>query len=378
MQLLIIKMNLIFRWNQFHTFASYLQKMKFNRRIVLLIILCLAIVVLFLPIKVHYSFDATAIVYPSKEWYFKRGQDDSYISELHDFKANVISHLIGYKFERGDIAEVILKEGLRSDDIISDTDTLAYIHSFDIESEIIELESLIAVEKASLSANLAGEKKSIIDQAQQRLDYANQQLLLEEKNYNRQLKLHNDSVISQADFEIWENSYQLAEINVQIAKNELLSIETGRKSEEIEYIIQKIDSYTREIEMIKKQKSQYYIIPPISGKVSFNAAMDGLVTVSDFSQFLLKIPVKVHNIQYLDRISGIRFSIPGYDDKMDASFIDLDENVNVLANQQLVIAKALVDKSFQGIYAGMAVQCSVFCDEITIFEFLKRGIHLKF
>ena len=167
-------------------------------------------------------------------------------------------------------------------------------------------------------------------------------------------------------------------MDVQIAKNELISIETGRKSEEIEYIIQKIDSYTREVEMIKKQKSQYYIIPPISGKVSFNAAMDGLLTVSDFSQFLLKIPVKVYNIQYLDRISGIRFSIPGYDDKMDASFIDLDENVNVLANQQLVIAKALVDKSFQGIYAGMAVQCSVFCDEITIFEFLKRGIHLKF
>jgi hypothetical protein len=106
--------------------------------------------------------------------------------------------------------------------------------------------------------------------------------------------------------------------------------------------------------------------------------MNGFITISDFSQFLLKIPVKVYNIQYLDRISGIRFSIPGYDDKMEASFIDLDENVNLLANQQLVIAKALVNKSFRGIYAGMAVQCTVICDEITIFEFLKRGIHLKF
>lgn len=352
--------------------------MKFNRRIVLLIILCLAIVVLFLPIKVHYSFDATAIVFPSKEWHFTRGQDDSYISELHDFKGNVISHLKGYKFERGDIAEVILKEGLKSDDIILDTDTLAYIHSFDIETELIELESLKSVEQASLKASLVGEKESLIDQAQQQLDYAKQQLKLEEKNYNRQLKLHNDSVISQADFEIYENSYQLAEINVRIAENELLNIETGSKSEDIDFIIQKIDSYSREIEMLKKQKSQYYIIPPISGKVSFNDAMNGLITVSDFSQFLLKIPVKVYNIQYLDRISGIRFSIPGYDDKMDASFLDLDENVSLVTNQQLVIAKALVDKSFQGIYAGMAVQCTVICDEITIFEFLKRGIHLKF
>ncbi len=352
--------------------------MKFNRRIVLLVILCLAIVVLFLPIKVHYSFDATAIVYPAKEWYFKRGQDDSYISELHNFKTNVISHLKGYKFERGDIAEVHLKEGLKSDDIITETDTIAYIHSFDIETEIIELESLIAVEKASLNANLAGEKKTLIDQAQKRLEYAKQQLVLEEKNYNRQLKLYNDSIISQAEFEIYENAYQLAEINVQISYNELLSIETGRKSEEIEYIIKKIDSYSREVEILKKQKSQYFIIPPISGKLSFNTMMNGFITVSDFSQFLLKIPVKVYNIQYLDKISGIRFSIPGYDNKMEGSFIDLDENVNVLANQQLVIAKALVNKSVKGIYAGMAVQCTVICDEITIFEFLKRGIHLKF
>ena len=352
--------------------------MKFNRRIVLLIILCLAVVVLFLPIKVHYSFDATAIVYPTKEWYFSRGQDDSYVSELHDFKTNVISNLKGYKFERGDIAEVDLREDLISGGIISETDTIAYIHSFDIESKIIELESLIAVEKASLKVNLAGEKKTLIDQAQQSLQYAKQQLVLEEKNYNRQLKLHNDSIISQAEFEIYENAYYLAEINVQIAHNELLNIETGRKSEEIEYIIKKIDSYTREIELLKKQQSQYYIIPPISGKLSFNTVLNGLVTVSDFSQFLLKIPVKVYNIQYLDRISGIRFSIPGYDDEMEASFIDLDENVNLLSNQQMVIAKALVNKSVQGIYAGMAVKCSVICDEITIFEFLKRGIRLKF
>lgn len=338
----------------------------------------MAVVVLFLPIKVNYSFDATALVYPTKEWYFSRGQDDSYISELHDFRTNVISNLKGYKFERGDIAEVDVRQDIKAGDIISTTDTIAFIHSFDIESEIIELESLIAVEKASLNVNLAGEKKTLIDEAQQQLEYAKQQLVLEEKNFNRQFKLYNDSVISLAEFEIYQNSYYLSEINVQIAKNEFLSIESGSKSEEIKYIIEKIDAYEREIELLERQRSQYYIVPPISGKLSFNTVMNGLVTVSDFSQFLLKIPVKVYNIQYLDRISGISFSIPGYDDEMEAVFLDLDENVNLLANQQMVIAKALVNKNVQGIYAGMAVPCSVICDEITIFEFLKRGIRLKF
>jgi hypothetical protein len=47
---------------------------------------------LFLPIKLYYSFEATAMVYPVREWHLKRGQDDSYISELQNFKTNVLSH----------------------------------------------------------------------------------------------------------------------------------------------------------------------------------------------------------------------------------------------------------------------------------------------
>ncbi len=352
--------------------------MRFSRRTILSVILVLIFLVMFLPIKIPYSFEATALVFPSQQWYLNRGQDDNYVSELHDFRTNVISHLKGYKFERGDIAEVHIKDGLKSDDYITHTDTIAYIHSFFIENEIIKLENLKEVELAALNANIAGQKQELIDEQEQELIFAKQQLILAEKNYNRQLELFNDSVISLAEFEIYENSYYLAEINVQIAQNELLSIETGEKSEQIEYIQQKVESYTKQIETMNSLKQQYYIKSPINGIVSFNSVLDGILAVSDTNQFLLKIPVKMHNIQYLNRISAIRFSIPGYDDKIDASFIGLDGNVNLMSNQQMVIAKALIEGKIQKIFPGMAVRCKVMCDEITIFEFLKRGIHLKF
>jgi len=124
-------------------------------------------------------------------------------------------------------------------------------------------------------------------------------------------------------------------------------------------------------------QKQYYIKPPIDGFVNFRAGTESIVTVSDTSKYILKIPVKVYNLQYLNTITAIKFSVPGYNDKIDASFIDLDENVNFQANQQMVIAKALINSSYK-IYPGMAVQCKVICDEITIFEFLKRGMHLRF
>ena len=352
--------------------------MRFNRRFILLIILVLALITMFLPIKVHYSFQSTALVYPANEWFFKRGQDDSFISELHNNETSAVSKIKSYKFERGDIAEVQMREGLASDDFISSEDTIGYIHSYDIENELIRLKNEKEVEKAAIKAGMVGEKQELIDRAMEEIEYAKQQLNLESKNYERQRKLFNDSIISQAEIDLNENSYRLAEINLQLAKSELQALKTGDKQEDIDYLIEKVNAYEREIKTLESLKNQYYIIPPINGIISYKNTIDGIITIMDTSRFILKIPVKVHNIQFLERISAIKFSIPGHNAEIDASYIDLDENVSLLSNQQMVVAKAIINKKIRNIYPGMAVQCEVICDEITIFEFLTRNLLLRF
>lgn len=351
--------------------------MRINRRHVLLVILFLALLTLFLPIKLNYSFEATAMVYPIREWHLKRGQDDSYISELQNFKTNSLSHLKSYKFERGDISEVNFKKELGSGEFLNSHDTIAYIHSYFIENEIAKLRNLKKVEENALKIQTSGEKAALIEQANQRYDFALKESDLSKKNYDRQKKLFNDSIISTAEFEVYESENHLAEINVQIAYNELIALQTGAKQEEINYIQQRIDSYSREIELHETLKSQYFIIPPISGIVNYNSSGSGILTVSDTSKYILKIPVKVTNIQHLREITGIKFAVPGYSDMLDASFIDLDENVNLLPNQQMVIAKALISGGQMKLYPGMAVHCKVICDEITLFQYLKRGIQLS-
>lgn len=354
--------------------------MKFNRRIVLLIILILAVIVLFLPIKVNYSFDSAALVFSSREWNLKRGADDSYISELIDNETNSISNLLSYKFERGDVAEVHIRKNMQSGDYVTANDTIAVIHSFFIENEIIRLKNLKQIEEAALKMTVTGEKQTLVDQSKQQLEFAQQQLDLELKNYERQKKLYLDSVISRAEFEIYENQYELAKINVQIANKELLTLETGAKSEEIDYIRQKINSYEKEIQTLKKMQEQYSIKPPLDGVISFSRVIDGIITVSDTNRYILKIPVKVNNIQYLEHISSIKFSIPGYTEITEASFISVEGNVNIdaMTSQQLIIAKALIKSGIKGIYPGLAVSCKVYCDKITIFEFLQRSIQLKY
>ena len=329
---------------------------------------------MFLPIKVHYSFKATALVHPIREWHLKRGQDDSYVSELQNFQTNVLSHLKSYKFERGDISEVNFVKNLKAGDFIRENDTIAYIHSFFINNEIAKLENLKKIEENAREVYLTGEKQELIDQAEQRYDYAVSEEELAEKKFLRQKKLYTDSVISEAEYEMYESTYKLSAINVEIAYNEIQTLKSGVKKEEIDYIQQKIDSYSREIEILKTLRDQYFLIAPIDGLVSYNNVLDGIMTISDTSKYVLKIPIKVKNIQYINQLTAIKFSVPGYDDEKDASFISLDENVNLLPNQQMLIAKAVISGGNLKLYPGLAVQCDVICDEITLFQYFKRGI----
>jgi hypothetical protein len=342
------------------------------------LILILALLVLFLPIKTNYSFEAVSLVSPASEWQFMRGQDDSFSSELHNYSSNSMSDIKNYKFERGDITDIKIFNNIKSGTAIKKGDTIAFIHSFHLENEIVKLKNLKLVEIATLKVSLTGEKAPSIQESIEKNEYARQQLNLEQKNIDRQKYLFEKGVVSEAEFEIAENQYHLAQINLDIAEKELITLKSGEKTEEIELIKQRISSYDTEINTYLQMLKQYYITAPIDGIVSFNKNIDGLIFIEDTSRYILKIPVRVRNIQFLNKISGIKFSIPGYRNTYDASFIDLDENVNLLSNQQMVIAKAEIKGNLNKIYPGMAVKCKVICDEVSLLNYLKREINLRF
>lgn len=306
-----------------------------------------------------------------------KGKNEGYITQLKNYHSDVVSDLKEYRFERGDIAEIHIKPGLKSKDYVHSGDTIAYIHSFYIENEITRIQNLKAIETANLTAESSGEKESLISQAEQKYLFAEKQLELEKKNLDRNRILYNDSIIPASEFEVYENAYNLAQINTQIAYNEYLSIKTGKKEDDIRLILKRIESYEREITKLEQQKEQYHIIAPLSGLVSFNNETDVILKVTDTSGYILVIPVLVRNINYLDELSGIKFSIPGYKVSVEADFLGLAGSVNVLSNQQSVLAKALIMDKIEGVHQGMLVPCTVVCDRITLFEYLRRGLKIK-
>jgi hypothetical protein len=352
--------------------------MHLNRRHILILLLILAILTIFLPIPLRYSFVATAKVYPVKEWKLSRGTEEGFWSQTYNYETDALGDFKNYRFERGDIAELQINNNLEFDAPIDVNDTVAYIESYFIENEITRLNNLLEVEIANMNVISTGEKQPMVEQAQRQYNYAMQQYDLEKKNFARQERLFRDSVITPADYDIYENALKLAEINSQVSYNALMSLSTGAKDPVINLSEQKIRSYEIEIKRLETQKAQYTIATPISGLLSYNTETCGIIKVSDISRLLLKIPVAYQHSSYLNSLYKVSFSTPDNKITVNATFKGFDENINLIQNQQFVIARAVTTEATPGIYPGMVVQCRIYCDKVSLLEYLKRNFAVSF
>lgn len=351
--------------------------MRITKKLILSLFFLAIIIVFIIPFKIPYTIKATARIYPSQEWILMVGQDDSFISVIYDNKTNVINNLTNYKFDRGDIAELMINPQLVSGQQVNKGDTIAYIHSFVIENELSILRSEIEVEKASLEVITAGEKESIILEAENKYDYAKQQLKLDEKTFFRQKTLFRDSVISAAEFDLAENAYQLAKINLNILENELLSLKSGDKPSEINLINIRINSIKNNIEILENQKDQYFIITPKSGIINFSPAFEQYFSISDINEYILKIAIQLKNRMYIGSLSSINFEIDGDNAINTASLLQINDKVESIGSHQVFFIKALADNS-DNISRGMAVQCKIGCDNVSLFEYCRRTMDFVF
>ena len=307
-----------------------------------------------------------------------RGTEEGFWSQSYDYETDALSDFKNYRFERGDIAELEIRKSLVFDKPVAAGDTVAWIKSYLIENEITRLTSLRDVELANRNVVSTGEKQTMIEQARREYNYTLQQLDLEKKNYARQEKLFRDSVIAAADFDSYENSLKLAEINAQVSYDALMALSTGEKDQVVNVTDQLIMSYEKEIRRLEIQKDQYNIITPVSGVLSYNTELGGILKVSETSNLLLKIPVAYQHSSYLDKLSKVTFSTPDNKITVNASFKGFDQSVNLIQNHQFVITRAVTNEPSPGIFPGMVVKCRIYCDKVRILEYLKRNFSVSF
>jgi len=355
-------------------------KLNFPRLRLLLIIFIVVIIVatvIFLPVKFPYTISSIGKILPSKSWIVSKGNSGQLISFLEDRGKGIVDHYSVKEFERGDEVHLSLIPDFQIGKTITKKDTIGYIYSNVIEIELTRLKSELDVAKSSLSFNLTGEKEAVINEAKENLNYYIKQASEQKNILARQKALYEKNLLSKEEYEITLNLSELYDISVDIAKARLESVSTGAKKEQIELIQNQIKSLQNQIEVFQKRSSSYNLISPIDGMVSNLSSGDTLFIISDNIEFVVMIPVKVSDVEFVRKDSEIKIKLPYYSSRKEeitgrVKFVD--NSTFTISGNQMVMAIASINSVLQDkeLASGLMSECEIKGGSITIYEHLRR------
>lgn len=274
------------------------------------IIIVIILVLIIIPIKFPQSISVRGRVFPEKTFMIIKSNNGDLNTLLTDNKLGVTEQLSNYQIERGDKFSFSLNN-LEKMSEIEKNSKIASITSSVMDEEIIELKSELNNQSAYLKVLESSEKNELVKAAESRLNLAEQKVLENLKIFNRQKALLNKDLISQEDFDIAEGNLNLAKIEVRIAKEELNSVKTGEKKEEIDFVKTRIEGLKNQLEILSNRRTDYEITSPIKGFLVKNFNSDTLLTIQQNVNPIFNFPIKLTDVDQIFVGQEVKISING-------------------------------------------------------------------
>lgn len=342
------------------------------------IILILAIIIfLCLPIHFPYLINSTAKAFPVQQWVLQKNQDGTLISSWHNYQRSQMKDYTSYQFDRGDVVNIQFKASENHQNSIEKDAIIAAISSNKLQERLLQLQNQLLLERAALNEELSGNKIALVQEAEEALRLAKQELEIHKKRFERSSQLFAEGLIAKATYETAENTLKEAEIKIHLAQRQIEVNTTGEKPEIIRLIKTKIQTLEKEVQFLKTQTNYFEIKSPISGKLYFetNSTTDKLI-VEDTSAHILVIPIKLKDRPFITKDALIELKVIGIDTLVQAKLLEIGKKVSILNRETVVLAKAKVAGNCLSIASGMPIRCQVNCGEVTPWEYLKRSVEI--
>ena len=282
------------------------------------------------------------------------------------------------QFERGDPIHFRANELLIPGAAVSVGDTVGWISSSDIRSQLVQLTGDLKTQKALLRMAKTGEKQPIIEEAQERVKHAREKFEEQVLIVNRKKNLFETKFIPYQDYEISQKTLELYEINIDIAEAQLQSLQTGAKREEIDMIFSRIDVLEKRIDVVNDRLEDYTIKSPISGVV-LDGSFDGiLIKIGDISRNVVIIPIPLKMKKHISFQQDVEVKMFGSKKNHHARIVKLGNAVQIMNGEQYFIATSLLESSGENILAGTISRCSIICEPVTLSEYFTRSINTLF
>jgi multidrug efflux pump subunit AcrA (membrane-fusion protein) len=276
-----------------------------------------------------------------------------------------------YIFDRGDVAKIELSE---FEKFVNKGDTVAVINSDIVNENIAALESQLAIAQANLQDKLTGQKTSIIKEYNNRLKIATNNVGFTREQLQRADVMVKKDLISQLEYEQYKNAYDLAIINQQLAEKSLLTVSTGEKPELVNVFRTQVHSLEMQIENLRSKKDKYMIEAPFAGTINYYLDSIDLIKIKDQSDFIVKIPVKVFEIAYVNISDSVELDINKTDRIYKAVITDIDDEVMVRERDQFFLVTAHILNPDKFLQPGMICRATIYADKIPLYTFVKRKL----
>ena len=342
-----------------------------------LILLLILLIVLYIPIQIPYYSESIGKVVPVQEWKIIQDQTGRLNSLIRDNITGAAQQIDAYQFEQGDFSGMQID--LPAGAFVNAGDTVVRMYSTRQSQEIQQIEAQLALYAAQLNAEKTGDKAPIVQEAENKLHFAEQDLTLKEALYQNEKKLVAEGLIAVIAFQETENAYHLAKIQVEIAQKTLETVDTGLKTESVGITEAQLRGLRDRLALLRIKGLSFVLQAPFSGYIVPTMLPEELLILQRSDEYLVHIPLKVEQLVYLDSTSIINVTDVKSLQVFRAKYLGTLPKVEVLDSRQVALVTALVRPDSLGtrLSTGISTRCLIDFGKINQREYIRRVLHFK-
>ena len=327
--------------------------------------------------RVPFGADSIGKVYPAQDWRLVQDQAGRISSVVRDYRNGAVQQMDAFQFEQGDISG--LQFDLPPGGFLQVGDTVVRMYSTRQREEIQNIESQLALYGAQLHAESTGDKPPIVQEAENQLLFAEQDLVGKDKTYRLKTPLFEQGLVALLEYQTAESALELAKIQVDIARKNLETVRTGLKTESLGITEAQLRGLKNRLAILRQKNLALVLRAPFGGFVTPALPPEELLVLQRSDEYLIQIPVKVEQLSYLRKSTSVQVTDIQSQRTYRARMLRTDTKVEVLDNRQVVVLNAIVqpDSSNQRFSTGLAARCHIEFDTVNQREYLLRLLHFK-
>jgi len=331
-------------------------------------IVCLAVL---FGVKTNLTIATVFEVHPSQKWVLAIGTEGQVTSSITDYSSAISNNISVVQFERGESMNFHLVPSLLPKSTLVTGDTVAVISSSLLQERLIRLRGDLLIARADLSAQSAGEKQPLIDEARKRIEYSEANVRGKKIPFERKRDLLAKGYISQAEFDEAQLELKQAELENEINRAQLTVSSTGSKEEILQVLRTRIQAYLDEITLLEERLQDFVLRSPVSGDIIRNFSKDTLLIVNNTSRLILKAPVRYEKANYLAEGDSVRLAIKNVPVELTGFIVAISKQVEIVNGVQVLNIRISLATNDYRLVPGLIAGGEIILGQVTVADYMR-------